>query len=106
MMLDREIDLIIKVIFYWCGRTTFYLDEDSPLRARLAEIRPPARYARKTTWPNHPTGQREYIFEVDFMFENADETPEQKRERWKRQRKEFTDFVYRDLEELRRQRYS
>jgi hypothetical protein len=40
------------------------------------------------------------------MFENEGETPAEKRERWKRQRKEFTDFVYRDLEELRRQRYS
>jgi hypothetical protein len=38
------------------------------------------------------------------MFENEDETPEQRRERLRRQRKEFMDFVYRDLENLRRQR--
>jgi hypothetical protein len=50
---------------------------------------------------------RENIFlRLIFMFENEGETPAEKRERWKRQRKEFTDFVYRDLEELRRQRYS
>jgi len=38
------------------------------------------------------------------MFEMDGETPEQRRERLRRQRKEFIDFVYRDLENLRRQR--
>jgi hypothetical protein len=38
------------------------------------------------------------------MFEIDGETPEKRRERLRRQRKEFIDFVYRDLENLRRQR--
>jgi hypothetical protein len=40
------------------------------------------------------------------MFENDGETPSERRERLRRQRKEFLDYVYRDLEDLRRQRSS
>ena len=39
-----------------------------------------------------------------IMFELEGESPEQRRERLRRQRKEFLDFIYRDLENLRRQR--
>jgi hypothetical protein len=38
------------------------------------------------------------------MFEETGETPEQRRERLRRQRKEFLDYVYRDLEQFWRQR--
>ena len=64
------------------------------------------QYIHQNRLINALLGQSKYSFEVDFMFENEGETPAEKRERWKRQRKEFTDFVYRDLEELRRQRSS
>jgi hypothetical protein len=37
------------------------------------------------------------------MFEENGETPAERRERLRRLRKEFLDFVKRDLEELRRQ---
>ena len=41
---------------------------------------------------------------VRIMFENEGETSEQRRERLRRMRKEFVDFVNRELEELPRQR--
>ena len=40
------------------------------------------------------------------MFEHEGETPAERRERLRRQRKEFLDFIYRDMENLRRQRSS
>ena len=38
------------------------------------------------------------------MFENEGETPAERRECLRRQRKEFLDYVYQDLEDLRQQR--
>jgi hypothetical protein len=38
------------------------------------------------------------------MFEERGETPAERRERLRRQRKEFRDLVYKDLEETRRRR--
>lgn len=38
------------------------------------------------------------------MFEMEGETAAERRERLKRLRKEFLDYVYKDLEELQRQR--
>jgi hypothetical protein len=40
------------------------------------------------------------------MFENEGETPAERRERLRRERREFLDFIYRSMENLRRQRSS